>query len=148
MYCLEVIKSESYQNPPRILDNYNRDCSLCRSSAGYVAHSAVTRSTHFASRTEHEETYVLYYWVHGISQLAVNVAVEHIQAGYSVPQAWRAVLLAVHGARVPGLKIRGGDKVRHNRVPIVAEIPSGRAVLHLGANCFAELHQLLTTLGQ
>lgn len=147
MHCLEVIKAMNNRAATVILDNYNRDCSLCKSRGGYVAHSAATRSTHFASRAEHEETYILYYWVEGISQLAINTAVEHIEAGFSVAQAWRAVLQAIHGARIPGLVIRGGDKVKHARVPIVAEIPSGACVLHLGATGFADLHFKLSKLG-
>ena len=45
MYCLEVIKSKSFQNPPTIRDNFNRDCSFTKSRGTYIIHSGIHRST-------------------------------------------------------------------------------------------------------
>ena len=122
MYCLEVIKSESFQSPARVRDNHNRDCSCVKSRGGYVCHSAAQRSTFFACSVEHAETYHLIDCARS-NQVALNAAIESIALGYSVPAAWRAVILAYHGPRIPGLKIRGGDKAKHAPVDITVEIP-------------------------
>lgn len=142
MYCLEVIKSPSFQSPPAIRDNFNRDCSAVKSRGGFVCHSAAQRSTFFADATEHGETFHLIDCVRG-NRVALNAAVESIALGHSVPSAWRAVILACHAPRIPGLKIRGGDKVKHARVEITVEIPckGGADVL-----TFAEFWQAFNAL--
>ena len=62
MYTLEVIKSDSYQTPPAIKDNFNRESSACFSSKGAVIHSGVFRSTAFIPADT--ELYAdLKYWV-------------------------------------------------------------------------------------
>lgn len=127
MYCLEAIIEMNRLPRPVIRGNDNRDCS-CNftksgmSGAGVICHSASQRSTFFASATEHAETYHLIQCVKG-NQIALNAAVEALALGYSVPSAWRTVILVYHGPRIPGLKIRGGDKVKHARVDITVEIP-------------------------
>lgn len=142
MYCLEVIKSESFQSPARVRDNFNRDCSCVRSRGGFVCHSAAQRSTFFACATEHPETYHLIDCVRG-NQTALNAAIESIALGYSVAAAWRAVILAYHGPRIPGLKVRGGDKAKHARVDITIEIPCKGGVDVL---TFAEFWQAFNAL--
>jgi hypothetical protein len=54
MYCLEVLKSASYQNPPKHAAPAltARDCSYCRSRSGLVLHSAIHRSTVFIYATD------------------------------------------------------------------------------------------------
>lgn len=49
MYCLEVITSASFQNPPSHAAPAltARDSSYCKTKAGLVLHSAVHRSTCF-----------------------------------------------------------------------------------------------------
>ena len=135
MYCLEVLKSESFQTPPVIRDNFNRDCSAIKSRGGFVCHSASQRSTFYADALEHAETYHLIDCCKA-NQTALNAAIEAIAAGYTVASAWRAAILAYHGPRVPGLSIRGGDAAKHSgaRVPITVEIPckGGRDVLTFG----------------
>lgn len=62
MYPIEVIKSESYQTPPAIKDNWNRESSACFSSKGAVVHSGVFRSTAFIPADT--ELYAdLKYWI-------------------------------------------------------------------------------------
>ncbi len=78
MYSLEVIKSESFQNPPTRKDNFNRDSSLCQSRRGYVIHSGVHRSTAFVDSTDHAESWqALTYWK-GQGQPAINGFIEAI----------------------------------------------------------------------
>ena len=127
MYCLEAI-IEMNRNPrPVVRGNDNRDCS-CNfvksgmSGHGVILHSASQRSTFFASATEHAETYHLIDCVKD-NRIALNAAVEAIASGYSVPSAWRTVILVYFGPRIPGLKIRGGDAARHARVDITVEMP-------------------------
>lgn len=133
--------------PQKIRDNFNRDSSLCKSRGGFVAHSAVHRSTHFASAKEHPETYALYWWIaDSKNQAAVNCAVQSIECGQTVAATWRAVLPILHP--IPGLVIHGGDKVKKLSVPIRADIPSGQAVLRLSAITFAELHCKLGKVGK
>lgn len=134
--------------PVAIRDNFNRDSSLCKSRGGFVAHSAVHRSTHFASAKEHPETYALYWWIaDSKNQAAVNVAVQSIECGQTVAATWRAVLPVLH-PQIAGLKIHGGDRVKKLSVPIRADIPSGMAVLRLSAITFAELHCKLSKLAK
>ena len=142
MYCLEVLKSESFQMPPVIRDNFNRDCSAIKSRGGFVCHSASQRSTFFACATEHAETYHLIDCCKA-NQTALNAAIEAIAAGYTVASAWRAVILAYHAPRIPGLKIRGGDRVKHARVEITVEIPCKGGVDVL---TFAEFWQAFNAL--
>ena len=142
MYCLEVIKSPSFQNPSAVRDNFNRDCSCVESRGGFVCHSAAQRSTFYADALEHAETYHLIDCVK-VNQTALNAAVESIALGYSVPSAWRAVILAYHAPRIPGLKVRGGDKVKHARVDITIEIPCKGGVDVL---TFAEFWQAFNAL--
>lgn len=145
MYCLEVIKSPSFQNPPTVRDNFNRDCSCVKSRGGYVCHSAAQRSTFFVDATEHGETFHLIQCVKG-NQTALSAAVESIALGHSVPSAWRAVILAYHGPRIPGLKIRGGDKVKHARVDITVEIPTRGGVDVLTFKEFWQAFNALATI--
>lgn len=142
MYCLEVIKSPSFQSPPVIRDNSNRDCSCVKSRGGFVCHSAAQRSTFFVDAAEHGETHHLIDCVKG-NRVALNAAVESIALGYSVPSAWRAVILAYHAPRIPGLKIRGGDAAKHARVEITVEIPCKGGV---DALTFGEFWQAFNTL--
>ena len=62
MYPLEVIKSDSFQTPPAIKDNWNRESSACFSSKGAVIHSGVFRSTAFIP-ADTELFADLKYWV-------------------------------------------------------------------------------------
>lgn len=142
MYCLEVIKSANFQSPPVIRGNDNRDCSCVKSRGGFVCHSAAQRSTFFVDATEHAETYHLIECTRG-NRVALNTAIESIALGYSVPSAWRAVILAYHAPRIPGLKIRGGDRVKHARVDITVEIPCKGGVDVL---TFAEFWQAFNAL--
>lgn len=142
MYCLEVLKSESFQNPPVIRGNDNRDCSCVKSRGGLVCHSAAQRSTFFVDATEHAETYHLIDCVRS-NQIALNAAIESIALGHSVPSAWRAVILACHAPRIPGLKIRGGDAAKHARVDITIEIPCKGGV---DVVTFAEFWQAFNAL--
>lgn len=142
MYCLSVITSPSFQNPPVIRDNSNRDCSCVKSRGGYVCHSAAQRSTFFVDAAEHAETFHLIQCVKG-NQTALSAAVESIALGHSVPSAWRAVILAYHGPRIPGLKVRGGDAAKHARVDITVEIPCKGGVDVL---TFAEFWQAFNAL--
>lgn len=142
MYCLEVIKSPSFQNPPTIRDNSNRDCSCVKSRGGFVCHSAAQRSTFFVDVAEHPDTFHLIDCVRK-NQIALNAAIESIALGHSVPSAWRAVILACHAPRIPGLKVRGGDKVKHARVDITVEIPCKGGV---DALTFGEFWQAFSAL--
>jgi len=47
MYCLEVIKSPSYQAGRKIKDNHNRNSSFVRSRGSFVIHSGIHRETAF-----------------------------------------------------------------------------------------------------
>ena len=149
MYCLEVIKSPSFQNPSAVRDNFNRDCSAVRSRGGFVCHSAAQRSTFYADALEHAETYHLIDCVK-VNQIALNAAVESIALGYSVPSAWRAVILAYHGPRVPGLVVRGGDAAKHSgaRVPITVEIPTRGGVEIHTFSAFWQAFNALALVGR
>lgn len=142
MYCLEVLKSESFQNPPVIRDNHNRECSCVQSRGGFVCHSAAQRSTFFVDAVEHGETFHLIQCTRA-NQTALNAAVESIALGHSVPSAWRAVILAYHAPHIPGLRIRGGDAAKHARVEITVEIPTRGGVDVL---TFAEFWQAFNAL--
>ena len=145
MYCLEVLKSQSFQNPPIIRGNDNRDCSCVKSRGGFVCHSAAQRSTFFACANEHAETYHLIDCCKA-NQTALNAAVESIALGYSVPSAWRAAILAYHGPRVPGLVVRGGDEAKHAPVPITVEIPTRGGVEIHTFSAFWQAFNALATI--
>lgn len=104
------------------------------------------RSTFNVNRRDHSEAFALLEFVTG-SQELVNLAVESLQAGHSVASAWRRVMVAKH-ARIQGLTIHGGDRVKHAAVPIVAHIPQGAAVLHLGGHTWTDLNSKLERLAQ
>lgn len=129
MHCLEVITSASFQSPPRINGEHNRDCSCVKSRGGFVCHSAAARSTFFVSAMEYPESFHLIECMRG-NRVALNVAIESLQEDYSVPQAWRNVIRMHFALLLPeGWTIRGGDG-GHAPVPITVEIPckGGKAV--------------------
>lgn len=143
------------QLPPVIRDNFNRDCSVLRTRTCvdlltrekvdcFVCHSAVTRSTFNVNQKDHAESFALLEFVVGCQAL-VNLAVESLQAGQTVAAVWRRVLTEKH-SRIHGLSIHGGDVVRHAAVPIVAHIPQGAAVLHLGGHTWLDLDSKLERL--
>lgn len=129
MYCLEVITSPSFQSPPAVRDNFNRDCSCVKSRGGFVCHSAAQRSTFFVDAAEHAESFHLIQCTRG-NQTALNIAIESLALDYSVPQSWRNVIRRHFAGKLPeGWTIRGGDG-GHAPVPITVEIPckGGKAV--------------------
>lgn len=143
------MKSLEFLNavPPVIHDNFNRDCSLIKTSVcvnlltrervpAFIAHSAAHRSTYSANEAEHGETYRLFWWVKDTSsQSAINCAVESIQAGFTVATTWRKVIETLH----PGVRVHGGDVVKHASVPIRADVPSGKLTLRISADSFPQL---------
>ena len=122
MYCLEVITSASFQSPPRINGEHNRDCSCVKSRVGFVCHSAAARSTFFVSAMEHAESFHMIECTRS-NRVALNVAIESLQEDYSVPQACRNVIRMHFAPLLPeGWSIRGGDG-GHAPVPITVEVP-------------------------
>ncbi len=96
MYCLEVINSESFQNPPHLKTNFNRDSSFCASRRGYVIHSGIHRSTAFISAEEHNESWnALTYWK-GQGQAAINGFIEAIINDSSLDEAEKTAISRKH----------------------------------------------------
>lgn len=148
MYCLEVLKSDKFQSPPVIRDNFNRDCSACFSRGGVVCHSAALRSTFFCDATRHAESFHLIQCATSCNQTAVNAAIEALAADYSVAAAWRAMLAAVFADKLPGVKIHGGERVKHAAVPIRADVPNGRLTERVNAANFPALFFELARLSE
>jgi len=128
MHCLEVIKSASYQNPAKLQDNHNRDCSICKSTAGFVIHSAALRSTAFVSVECDKPTHDACAFFHRRGdQSAINAWVERAVACQPTPLANAAALQALHGERIPGLVVRT-DKYLGS---YAAEIPTAKLTFSL-----------------
>lgn len=130
MYSIEVIKSASFQNPTKLRDNFNRDCSICKSSAGFVIHSAALRSTAFVSVACDKPTHdACAFFHHRKNQKAINKWIECVMAGHATPDANAQALQAMHGDHIPGLVVRT-DKYLGS---YVADIPTAKLVF--GMEC-------------
>jgi hypothetical protein len=80
MYCIEVIKSPSYQAGRKIKDNHNRDSSFVRSRGSYVIHSGIHRETAFLID---EGIPAFDYWSKQ-GQAAINGFIEATIADYAL----------------------------------------------------------------
>jgi predicted DCC family thiol-disulfide oxidoreductase YuxK len=123
MFCLEVIKSESFQSPPKIITPWERECSFCQSSVGFVIHSAAQRSTAFISKTDHAECWeAASFWLKA-SPAARDAFIEGIMMDLTVADAaaaafraarpgWRLQLQGEQGGAVTFRVIRQSGKLR------------------------------------
>jgi len=87
MHSLETIQKINHRSC-KVQTNFNRDSSFCRSSRGFVLHSAVHRSTVFVSRSEHPESFqVCVRFLARASQPACNGFIEALVEGLDPVQA-------------------------------------------------------------
>ena len=87
MHSLETIQKIN-QRRLQLQTNFNRDSSFCRSSKGFVLHSAVHRSTVFVSKLEHSECFqVCVRFFARASKPACNGFIEALVEGLDPAQA-------------------------------------------------------------
>ena len=123
MFCLEVIKSESFQSPPRKITPWERECSYCQSHAGFVIHSAAQRSTAFISKADHPECWeAASFWLKA-SPASRDAFIESIMLDHSVTDSaaaafraarptWRLQFQGEQGGAVTCRAIRQSGKLR------------------------------------
>ena len=87
MYSLQTINKIN-RRTSELKTNFNRDSSFCRSSRGFVLHSAVHRSTVFVCKLEHPESFkVCVRFLARASQPACNGFIEALVEGLDPVQA-------------------------------------------------------------
>jgi hypothetical protein len=87
MHSLETIQKINHCSR-KVQTNFNRDSSFCRSSQGFVLHSAVHRSTVFVSKLDHPECFqVCVRFFARASQPARNGFIEALVEGLDPSQA-------------------------------------------------------------
>lgn len=134
MYCIEVIKSKSYQAGREIRDNSNRGSSACFSEAGAVIHSGVFRSTCFIS-TDSPAYAPLRYW-HKQEPAAFSAWVDQIVGDASVEGADEAACRTVRpGWTFNARKRKGFEFIQATRA-------DGALVIHHSADSWRELHHV------
>ena len=136
MYPLETIKSIN-SRPPRIKDNFNRECSAITSRGGFVVHSGVHRSTAFIHPSICGDTFfAAQYWLKQ-EQSAIDAFITAIVGGTSLASSERAAFVASRpGWQCREVKAAGASK----STCLQAEKPSGRLTRLEGASTWQELH--------
>lgn len=95
MLGLQELIAVNNRAPIVINDNFNRDCSACRSRSGVVIHSAALRSTSFVDAAEHPESHASLVWViETLPQAGLNAWIEYIMDGSDVANAETAAIRA------------------------------------------------------